>query len=140
MTRDILQNTAASAESAAALTQLTQVLEKSIEGSLNAVADSFDSLLGRVLTSEQKRTDFQPSEMGTMGHMDTPTPACVAVTSLLRALQNAVEEFLPMGASGSFLLEVCHAYVAAWFVVVRRECMVHELGHECRWACHCESS
>lgn len=101
-----LQNSAAAAESSAALTQLTQVLEKSIEGSLNAVADSFDSLLGRVLSSEQKRTDFQPSEMGSMGHMDTPTPACGAVTGLLRSLLSSVEEMLPVGASGSFLLEV----------------------------------
>ena len=101
-----LQNSVASAESAAALTQLTQVLEKTIEGALNAVADSFDALTACVLASEQKRTDFQPPDMGAMAHMDTPTPACVAVTALLRSLQTSVEESLPVGASGSFLLEV----------------------------------
>lgn len=101
-----MQNTSAAAESAAALAQLTQVLEKSIEGALNAVADSFDSLLNRVLSSEQKRTDFQPSEAAAMGNMDTPTPACVAVGTLMRSMQSAVEETLPPGASGSFLLEV----------------------------------
>ena len=101
-----LQNIAASAESAAALTQLTQVLEKAIEGALNAVAESFDALTARVLASEQKRIDFQPPDMGAMAHMDTPTPACDAVTALLRSLQTSVEESLPVGASRSFLLEV----------------------------------
>jgi hypothetical protein len=108
-----VQNSAVSAESQTALTQLTQVLEKSIEGSLNAVADSFDSLLGRVLAAEQKRTDFQPSEMESMGHMDAPTPACGAVAALLRSLQSFVEETLPTGASGSFFLEV-RVIVTSW--------------------------
>lgn len=100
-----VQRTTAANESLAALAQLTQVLERSIEAALSAFADALDALFARTLQSEQRRADFQ-SAAGDASHIDAPTTACAAVTALVRSVARAVAAALPAAASASLLCEV----------------------------------
>lgn len=138
-----MQRTTAANESLAALAQLTQVLERSIEAALTAFADALAALLARTLQAEQRRTDFQATA-GDASHIDAPTAACAAVTSLVRSVARAVATALPAAASASLLSEVrplctmlCAMLCVAMAGTVRLPGMESPLD---RWMCHAGDS
>jgi hypothetical protein len=101
-----MQNDATSVECTQALNQLCQVLERSIEASLEGCLDAVEVHLSRILTSEQRKADFLPAAEDT-DKLDRPTWACQMVVAVVKALMLEAQEQLRSEPASAFLAEVC---------------------------------
>eukprot|EP00882_Tetradesmus_deserticola_P020200 GHRQ01021777.1.p1 GENE.GHRQ01021777.1~~GHRQ01021777.1.p1 ORF type:complete len:385 (+),score=188.27 GHRQ01021777.1:1103-2257(+) len=87
-----------------ALLALIRASEDSITAVLSKSVDTFMTQMERVLTSEQRRSDFTPRD-DTLS-FDKPTAACLLGTALLAALQDAAIATLEGPNRQQFLAEV----------------------------------
>lgn len=87
-----------------ALLSLIRAVEDSITVVLRKCLDAFMAELERVLSSEQRRSDFMPRD-DTLS-FDRPTSACLLGTALLSALGGAAKDTLDGNNLRAFLAEV----------------------------------
>ena len=88
-----MQSDTTAGEATAALSQLSQVLERSVEGALESLLEGFEACVARTLAAEQKKADFQPPDIDA-DRLDRPTAACQMVVGLVKALRLEVTEQL----------------------------------------------
>jgi hypothetical protein len=100
-----MQREALVPECSQALQQLGQVLERSIEGSLENLLEGLEACISRTLAAEQRKPDFQPTDMEA-DTLDRPTIACQMVVGLVKALKLDAEEHLRSEPCHELLAEV----------------------------------
>ena len=99
------QSPVCAAECGQALNQLVHVVEQRMLTTLTAALDGTVSQIGRVLSAEQKRTDFQPSEDAVM-QLDQPTLPCAIVSGVMSQVGADAKRHLFASSRVSFLTEV----------------------------------